>query len=81
MEEYCKNCMYSENSSIDYLIEMTGDDICKCNHPNSPYFERIIKDINSCRLFFDYNEYIKMKDRKEIVIKLKENIGGKRNDI
>lgn len=77
MDEICKNCLYSDSTSLIHLGDLMGETIYKCTHENSPYYDSIVNENNSCRLFVDYEEYIKLKDRKESIITIKNKRHGK----
>jgi len=72
--------MYSKYSHTSILL----DDLCKefnnnesthttCDNLNSPYFNDIVNDSISCRLFVDENKYFLLKDRKDKIDKLNSN--------
>jgi len=80
MNDNCLNCMHSMYSYTSILL----DDLVKdfkaqdnpyttCNHLNSPYFNDIVDDSISCRLFVDEHKYFLLKDRKEKIDKLNSN--------
>lgn len=77
MEETCSNCFYSDSTSLIPIGDLLNETIYKCTHINSPYYNEIVGKEHSCRLYLDYEEYIKLKDRKESIIKIKNRRYGK----
>ena len=77
MEDNCMNCMFSCDSNFTLSFHSILGEMMKCSNENSPYFEDIVNQDTSCRLFRDYDEYIKMKDRKENLTHLIEKMNGK----
>ena len=80
MNDNCLNCMHSKYSEksifIDELLNYynKGNNYhTTCNHVNSPYYDEIVDDTTSCRLFVDENKYFLMKDRKDKIDKLNSN--------
>lgn len=80
MNDNCLNCMHSQysNTSIfidDLLKEFNRQDSyhSTCNHLNSPYYNEIVDDKTSCRLFVDEHKYFMLKDRKDKIDKLNSN--------
>ena len=71
IKDNCIDCMFSEDSEITLWLDDISNPInldtkhAKCNHINSPYFDELVNDNMSCRLFVDYNKYIKQVDRKQ----------------
>lgn len=78
VNENCTDCLYSCYSMTLEMMDLIGRDIVECNHENSPYYKRIVNQDNTCRLFIDANEKFKMEDRRESILKIKENIRLKR---
>lgn len=68
--ENCAYCLFSsERPSL-----INGDEIWyKCCNENSPYYDEMVFETTSCRLFIDYENYIKLKDRKGAIDKLLNN--------
>ena len=71
MEENCTTCCYSEFTSLIEINNLIGKEFCRCLHQNSPYYEEVVSDNTTCRLYLDYNQYIKLKDRKEAILNIK----------
>ena len=74
INDNCTLCMYSEyTESTIYITDLIkdGKDYCKCNHINSPYYNELVNDEISCRLFLDSNKYFLKKDRKDKIVNLK----------
>ena len=63
----CTDCLYAEEST-SFVVKT--DFLYKCQHENSPYYNELVFDTQSCRYFVDYENYIKLKDRKEAIINL-----------
>lgn len=62
----CMNCMYSEYSEANiHINDLIGCNNSTCINQNSPYYNELINDNYSCRLFMDSDKYFKMKDRKD----------------
>lgn len=81
MVNSCLGCLYSENDDISMLLQdLPGDhsDMMRCNHPNSPYYEELVFNDTTCRLYINAQEYFKMKDRKENIEDLKDKIRRKK---
>lgn len=70
MDENCTTCCYSEFTSL-IQIDLIGKGFCRCVHQNSPYYNEVVSNKTSCRLYVDYNNYIKLKDRKEAISNIK----------
>lgn len=66
-KENCPYCLYS--SERPSLIN-EDETWYKCENENSPYFDELVFEKTTCRLFIDYENYIKLKDRKENIITL-----------
>lgn len=74
IKDNCIDCMFSENTeSTLFINELTHSDHAKCNHINSPYYNELVNEDMSCRLFLDYAKYIKQVDRKERLEELRRN--------
>jgi len=74
MIDNCLGCMFSKNTeSTLFINDLTGSDHAKCNHENSPYYDELVDDNTSCRLFLDTNKYFMKKDRKDKLDNLKNN--------
>ena len=80
MDENCSLCFYSEEKSelTELMQKYSNKQYFKCIHPNSPFYENLVTEDESCRLFMNEKEYFDMKDRKEQLEKLKDKIKGKR---
>lgn len=81
MDENCLGCLFSVEDEtllmIDDLLSKYRHGFnkrVKCNHENSPYYNETVSENVSCRLYINSKEYFKMKDRKEHIDKLKDNI-------
>lgn len=70
MEENCTTCCYSEFTSL-ITNDLIGSDFCRCLYQNSPYYDEIVSNKLICRLYVNYNDYIKLKDRKEAISNIK----------
>ena len=70
MDENCTTCCYSEITS-SLQIGLIDKDFFRCLHQNSPYYNEIVSNKSICRLYVDYDNYIKIKDRKEAIINIK----------
>lgn len=74
MNDNCLYCMFSEYSEINIMInDMTDSDNTTCRHENSPYYNEMVDENKSCRLFLDSNKYFLRKDRKDKLENLKNN--------
>jgi len=80
MNDNCLNCMYSRYSDTSLLLDELLTEVnlqesqhTTCNHLNSPYFNEIVSDETSCRLFVDEHKYFMLKDRKDKIDKLNSN--------
>lgn len=67
MSENCTDCLFAEERPS--LLE-DGETWYKCANENAPYYGGLVHDTKSCRLFIDYENYIKLKDRKGAMDKL-----------
>lgn len=81
MVDNCIGCLFSEDDEtclmIDDLLEKHNMNRSKrmvCSHPNSPYYKEVVNDTIICRLYIDAQEYIKMRDRKENIEEIKNNV-------
>ena len=75
MCEYsCIMCLYSDPdyNMDDILSKYTKNNYFRCNHQNSPYFEELVYEDTTCRLFIDEKEYFMMKDRRDKIENLKK---------
>ena len=82
MENNCLECLYSETDDISILFQdLPGfhNDVVRCKHQNSPYYNELVFDDKTCRLFINAQEYFKLKDRKEYIDELKNKIKGINN--
>lgn len=71
----CTKCLYSTSSSLSFeLMDLIGRDVIKCDNENSPYYNEILNEKYTCRLFVDANERFKMEDRRESILKIKDNL-------
>lgn len=74
MGDNCITCLFSEYKETDILInDLTGTDNATCKHINSPYYNELVNENKSCRLYIDSIKYFKQKDRKEKIDELKRN--------
>lgn len=74
MEENCTLCMYSEYTETSIFITDLAEDNKEyqiCKHQNSPYFNELVNNEKSCRLFLNSHKYFKKKDRKDKINNLK----------
>lgn len=73
INENCIDCLYSTPFTLDMDV-LFNKDFVSCGNENSPYYERLLDSNKTCRLFIDANERFKMEDRRENILKLKENM-------
>lgn len=66
----CTECLYAEESPS---LLKDGEIWYKCAHENSPFYNNLVFDTQTCRLFVDYENYIKIKDRKSAIDKFLNN--------
>lgn len=78
VDENCTDCLYSCYSMTLEMMDLIGRDMMQCEHENSPYYKRIVTKNQTCRLFIDANQKFKLDDRRESILKIKENIRLKR---
>lgn len=72
MIDNCLNCFYSKLTETVIMInDITGSEHAKCDHENSAFYNELVNEETTCRLFLDYNKYILKKDRKEKIEELK----------
>lgn len=72
MKDNCINCMYSKYSELTMTInDMFDKEYMICAHQNSPFYNEIVNEEKSCRLYIDSEKYFLRKDRKEKLDKLK----------
>lgn len=74
INDNCSNCLYSYSMTSFETMKIIGHNMIKCDNENSPYYDSFINDNTSCRLFIDANQKFKMDDRRESILKIKENI-------
>lgn len=70
----CITCMYSNHreSSIR-LNDALGTKYLVCCHDNSPFYNELVDEEKSCRLYLDSVKYFLRKDRKEKLENLKKS--------
>ncbi len=78
-KDSCIGCLFSEIDETSWMFkELPGQiEVIRCTHKNSPYFLELVFEDISCRQYINAQEYFKMKDRKENIEVLKENIRKK----
>lgn len=71
MDTNCTKCSYSETASLINISRLDGNSFYKCLNENSPYYNNIVSDKQTCRLYIDYDKYLNLKDRKESILNIK----------
>jgi len=56
--------MINDLNNMEYVI---------CNHKNSPYYDEVVNDEQTCRLFLDTNKYFLRKDRRDKLDEINKN--------
>lgn len=76
LKDGCPSCMFSEYTiSTIFISDLVKDetDRCVCKHKNSPYYNEVVNDDVTCRLFLDAVIYFKKKDRKDKIDEINRN--------
>ena len=74
MKDNCTNCMFSKYDESTMVINDEFDqEYMICSHQNSPYYDEIVNDEQTCRLYIDSKKYFLRKDRKDKLNKIKNS--------
>lgn len=77
IDDNCISCMFSENTeSTLFINDLTNSQHAKCNHINSAFYDELVGEDTTCRLYLNAAKYLKQQDRKEKLEELK-NYGKK----
>lgn len=79
MEKNCLDCLYANYTETYFLLKEMGrnfgdNEFRKCEHLNSPYFDEIVDESTTCRLFVDEKEYFINKDRRDKIDELRNKM-------
>jgi len=80
-EDSCIGCLFSEDDGMTITLkDISGihEEMMRCSHPSSPYYEELVFEDYSCRQYINAQEYFKMKDRNESIEELKDKIRKKK---
>lgn len=79
MEDNCLNCLYSEETDFTQLMnKVSHHENMICKHDNSPYYNKVVDELTSCRLYVNSIEFFKLKDRKNNIKEIMNKIKKKR---